>query len=76
MSIDDSTNAFDIVEGFRSETRSLTVPANDGFTTQFPIIPRSLGHMPIKVTAVSTVDSDSVLKMLLVEVTSNIWVDK
>ena len=46
----------------------LQVPGNDSITTRFPIVPHKLGNIPIQVTALSSTDSDIVLRMLLVEV--------
>ena len=68
LSIDNSTDAFDLVESFTSGYTVLTVPANDIWTARFPIVPQKLGYIPIKVTARSNLESDTVLRMLLVEV--------
>ncbi|NXX04486.1 CD109 protein, partial [Larus smithsonianus] len=50
--------------------QSISVPSEDGKTVQFPIKPRQLGEIPIKVTAMSSAASDAVIQKVLVKVNS------
>ncbi|XP_064020132.1 CD109 antigen [Pogoniulus pusillus] len=47
--------------------QSALVPSEDGKTFQFPIKPKQLGEIPIKVTAISAAASDAVLQTVLVK---------
>ncbi|XP_019352416.1 CD109 antigen isoform X3 [Alligator mississippiensis] len=47
--------------------QSVLVPSEDGRTVNFPIKPKRLGEIPIKVTAVSPTASDAVLQKVLVK---------
>ncbi|NXN22940.1 CD109 protein, partial [Nycticryphes semicollaris] len=47
--------------------QSVSVPSEDGKTVQFPIRPRQLGEIPIKVTAISSAAADAVLRKVLVK---------
>ncbi|OWK57705.1 CD109 antigen [Lonchura striata] len=47
--------------------QSVSVPSEDGKTVQFPIKPKQLGEIPIKVTAVSSAASDAVIQKVLVK---------
>ncbi|XP_068021293.1 CD109 antigen [Melanerpes formicivorus] len=46
---------------------SVSVPSEDGKTLQFPIRPKQLGEIPIRVTATSSAASDAVLQTVLVK---------
>ena len=46
----------------------LFVRAQDSRTIRFPIVPKKLGRIPLRVSAYSALESDAVLRMLLVEV--------
>ena len=81
MELDLTTGGFDFVSDSAASKVPLMVPAQNSRTARFPIVPRQLGHIPLKVTAHSRVESDSVIRMLLVEVINvlmycrkiNIW---
>uniref|UniRef100_A0A8C5TTN8 CD109 antigen n=1 Tax=Malurus cyaneus samueli TaxID=2593467 RepID=A0A8C5TTN8_9PASS len=47
--------------------QSIYVPSEDGKTVQFPIKPKQLGEIPIKVTAISSAASDAVIQKVLVK---------
>ncbi|NXI47362.1 CD109 protein, partial [Galbula dea] len=47
--------------------QSVSVPSEDGRTVQFPIKPKQLGEIPIKVTAISAAASDAVIQKVLVK---------
>ncbi|NXH20679.1 CD109 protein, partial [Bucco capensis] len=47
--------------------QSVSVPREDGRTVQFPIKPKQLGEIPIKVTAISSAASDAITQQLLVK---------
>ncbi|NXX84199.1 CD109 protein, partial [Urocolius indicus] len=47
--------------------QSVSVPSEDGETVQFPIKPKQLGEIPIKVTAISSAASDAVIQKVLVK---------
>ncbi|KFP85866.1 CD109 antigen, partial [Acanthisitta chloris] len=47
--------------------QSISVPSEDGKTVQFPIKPKQLGEIPIKVTAISSASSDAVIQKVLVK---------
>ncbi|PKK33140.1 CD109 molecule, partial [Columba livia] len=47
--------------------QSVSVPSEDGKTVQFPIKPKQLGEIPIKVTAISPAASDAVIQKVLVK---------
>ncbi|NXJ67680.1 CD109 protein, partial [Rostratula benghalensis] len=47
--------------------QSVSVPSEDGKTVQFPIRPRQLGEIPLKVTATSSAAADAVLRKVLVK---------
>ncbi|NWT63660.1 CD109 protein, partial [Prunella himalayana] len=47
--------------------QSLSVPSEDGKTVQFPIKPKQLGEIPIKVTAISSAASDAVVQKVIVK---------
>ncbi|KAJ7427634.1 CD109 antigen [Willisornis vidua] len=47
--------------------QSVSVPSEDGKTVQYPIKPKQLGEIPIKVTAVSSAASDAVIQKVLVK---------
>ena len=46
----------------------LFVRAQDSRTIRFPIVPKKLGRIPLRVSAHSALEFDAVLRMLLVEV--------
>lgn len=48
--------------------QSVSVPSEDGKTVQFPIKPKQLGEIPIKVTAISSAASDAIIQKVLVKV--------
>ena len=52
----------------------VTVPAGEGTAVSFPIIPVSLGYVPVVVQAQSTQAADAVRRELLVEVRALAWV--
>ncbi|XP_034287784.1 CD109 antigen [Pantherophis guttatus] len=43
------------------------IPSEDGKTVFFPIMPKQIGEIPIRVTAISTIASDAILQRLLVK---------
>uniref|UniRef100_A0A8C6JH88 CD109 antigen n=1 Tax=Melopsittacus undulatus TaxID=13146 RepID=A0A8C6JH88_MELUD len=47
--------------------QSVSVPSEDGKTVQFPIKPKQLGEVPIKVTAISSAASDAIIQKVLVK---------
>ncbi|KFO14389.1 CD109 antigen, partial [Balearica regulorum gibbericeps] len=47
--------------------QSISVPSEDGKTVQFPIKPKQLGEIPIKVTAISSAASDAIIQKVLVK---------
>ncbi|NWS43257.1 CD109 protein, partial [Probosciger aterrimus] len=47
--------------------QSVSVPSEDGKTVQFPIKPKQLGEIPIKVTAISSAASDAIIQKVLVK---------
>uniref|UniRef100_A0A8C3LQ55 CD109 antigen n=1 Tax=Chrysolophus pictus TaxID=9089 RepID=A0A8C3LQ55_CHRPC len=47
--------------------QSIFVPSEDGKTVQFPIKPKQLGEIPIKVTAISSAASDAIIQKVLVK---------
>ncbi|NWS55261.1 CD109 protein, partial [Chunga burmeisteri] len=47
--------------------QSISVPSEDGKTVQFPIKPKQLGEIPIKVTAISSAASDAIIQEVLVK---------
>lgn len=47
--------------------QSISVPSEDGKTVQFPIKPKQLGEIPIKVTAISSAASDATIQKVLVK---------
>ncbi|NWI20473.1 CD109 protein, partial [Crypturellus soui] len=47
--------------------QSIFVPSEDGKTVQFPIKPKELGEIPIKVTAISSAASDAIIQKVLVK---------
>ncbi|NXT27832.1 CD109 protein, partial [Syrrhaptes paradoxus] len=47
--------------------QSVSVPSEDGKTVQFPIRPKQLGEIPLKVTAISSAASDAVIQKVLVK---------
>ncbi|NWS65757.1 CD109 protein, partial [Crotophaga sulcirostris] len=49
------------------DQQSISVPSEDGKTVQFPIKPKQLGEIPIKVTAISSAASDAVIQKVLVK---------
>ena len=63
-----STEGFDFVIDSTPSKVSLLVRAQDSLTARFPIRPRQLGHIPLKVTAYSRIESDAIIRLLLVEV--------
>lgn len=44
------------------------IASEDGKTVFFPIMPKQIGEIPIRVTAVSPIASDAILQRLLVKV--------
>lgn len=44
------------------------IPSEDGKTVFFPIKPKQIGEIPIRVTAISPTASDAILQRLLVKV--------
>ena len=47
---------------------TILVQSKDSATVRFHIVPLQLGYIPLKVSAYSSLDSDAVLRTLLVEV--------
>uniref|UniRef100_A0A672U4Z6 CD109 antigen n=1 Tax=Strigops habroptila TaxID=2489341 RepID=A0A672U4Z6_STRHB len=47
--------------------QSVSVPSEDGKAVQFPIKPKQLGEIPIKVTAISSAASDAIIQKILVK---------
>ncbi|RMC13369.1 hypothetical protein DUI87_10904 [Hirundo rustica rustica] len=68
----DMTDAFEIILtsneiNATANQQSISVPSEDGRTVQFPIKPKQLGEIPIKVTAISSAASDAVIQKVLVK---------
>ncbi|XP_041901716.1 CD109 antigen-like isoform X2 [Corvus kubaryi] len=68
----DMNDAFEIILtsneiNATANQQSISVPSEDGKTVQFPIKPKHLGEIPIKVTAISSVASDAVIQKILVK---------
>ncbi|NXK28207.1 CD109 protein, partial [Arenaria interpres] len=68
----DMNDAFEIIltsnEINATESQqSISVPSEDGKTIQFPIKPRQLGEIPLKVTAISSAAADAVVRQVLVK---------
>ncbi|XP_017586564.1 PREDICTED: CD109 antigen isoform X1 [Corvus brachyrhynchos] len=68
----DMNDAFEIILtsneiNATANQQSISVPSEDGKTVQFPIKPKQLGEIPIKVTAISSVASDAVIQKILVK---------
>lgn len=71
----DASDAFDIIltsneVNATGNQQSVFVPSEDGKTVQFPIKPKQLGEIPIKVTAISSAASDAIIQKILVKVNS------
>uniref|UniRef100_A0A8B9Q5F2 CD109 antigen n=1 Tax=Apteryx owenii TaxID=8824 RepID=A0A8B9Q5F2_APTOW len=68
----DVNDAFEItpvsnVINSTANQQSVFVPSEDGKTVQFPIKPKELGEIPIKVTAISSAASDAIIQKVLVK---------
>uniref|UniRef100_A0A8C8BQN9 CD109 antigen n=1 Tax=Otus sunia TaxID=257818 RepID=A0A8C8BQN9_9STRI len=68
----DMNDAFEIILtsneiNATEDQQSISVPSEDGRTVQFPIKPKQLGEIPIKVTAVSSAASDAIIQKVLVK---------
>ncbi|XP_074752015.1 CD109 antigen isoform X3 [Athene noctua] len=68
----DMNDAFEIILtsneiNATEDQQSISVPSEDGRTVQFPIKPKQLGEIPIKVTAVSSAASDAIVQKVLVK---------
>ncbi|NXB74960.1 CD109 protein, partial [Donacobius atricapilla] len=68
----DMTDAFEIILtsneiNATGNQQSISVPSEDGKTVQFPIKPKQLGEISIKVTAVSSAASDAIIQKVLVK---------
>ncbi|KAI6071502.1 CD109 antigen [Aix galericulata] len=68
----DVSDAFDIIltsneVNATGNQQSVFVPSEDGKTVQFPIKPKQLGEIPIKVTAISSAASDAIIQKILVK---------
>uniref|UniRef100_A0A8B9R093 CD109 antigen n=1 Tax=Anas platyrhynchos TaxID=8839 RepID=A0A8B9R093_ANAPL len=68
----DVSDAFDIIltsneVNATGHQQSVFVPSEDGKTVQFPIKPKQLGEIPIKVTAISSAASDAIIQKILVK---------
>lgn len=59
------------VVGSGSKQYQLLVKAGQAASTYFPIVPMTIGTIPIIVRATSSVASDAVVRQLRVEVTSS-----
>ena len=68
VELDVSTGGFDFVSKSTTSKMSLLVRAQDSLTARFSIRPRQLGRIPLKVTAYSRIESDAIIRLLLVEV--------
>lgn len=71
----DVNDAFDVILtsneiNATENQQSISVPSEDGKTVQFPIKPKQLGEIPIKVTALSSAASDAIMQKVLVKVNS------
>ncbi|KAI1241136.1 hypothetical protein IHE44_0009599 [Lamprotornis superbus] len=71
----DMNDAFEIILtsneiNATANQQSVSVPSEDGKTVQFPIKPKQLGEIPIKVTAISSAASDAVIQKVLVKAVS------
>ncbi|XP_067120977.1 CD109 antigen [Centruroides vittatus] len=74
VSLSNEKNEFDftiagneITDETKMKTKTVTVPAQDGVSVSFLITPQVLGYIDIKVTAVSSLAGDAVLRTLLVK---------
>ncbi|NXE74624.1 CD109 protein, partial [Cochlearius cochlearius] len=68
----DTNDAFEIILtsneiNATENQQSISVPSEDGKTVQFPIKPKQLGEIPIKVTAISSAASDAIIQKVLVK---------
>uniref|UniRef100_A0A8C3K429 CD109 antigen n=1 Tax=Calidris pygmaea TaxID=425635 RepID=A0A8C3K429_9CHAR len=68
----DMNDAFEIIltsneVNATENQQSVSVPSEDGKTIQFPIKPRQLGEIPLKVTAISSAAADAVVRQVLVK---------
>ncbi|NXY89727.1 CD109 protein, partial [Alcedo cyanopectus] len=68
----DKSDAFEIILtsneiNATENQQALSVPSEDGKMVQFPIKPKQLGEIPIKVTAISSAASDAVIQKVLVK---------
>uniref|UniRef100_A0A8D0CAT7 CD109 antigen n=2 Tax=Salvator merianae TaxID=96440 RepID=A0A8D0CAT7_SALMN len=68
----DTSNTFEILIisndiNVMGNQRSVWVPSEDGMTVTFPIKPKQIGEIPIRVTAISPIASDAVLQKVLVK---------
>uniref|UniRef100_A0A8B9F420 CD109 antigen n=1 Tax=Amazona collaria TaxID=241587 RepID=A0A8B9F420_9PSIT len=68
----DMSDAFEIILtsneiNATENQQSVSVPSEDGKTVQFPIKPKQLGEIPIKVTAISSAASDAIIQKVLVK---------
>ncbi|XP_072711400.1 CD109 antigen [Ciconia boyciana] len=68
----DMNDAFEIVLtsneiNATENQQSISVPSEDGKTVQFPIKPKQLGEIPVKVTAISSAASDAIIQKVLVK---------
>ncbi|KAF2975324.1 hypothetical protein EK904_013832 [Melospiza melodia maxima] len=68
----DMNDAFEIILtsneiNATTNQQSVSVPSEDGKTVQFPIKPKQLGEIPIKVTALSSAASDAVIQKVIVK---------
>ncbi|XP_059324039.1 CD109 antigen isoform X1 [Ammospiza nelsoni] len=68
----DMNDAFEIILtsneiNATTNQQSVSVPSEDGKTVQFPIKPKQLGEIPIKVTAISSAASDAVIQKVIVK---------
>lgn len=69
----DTSDAFEILIlsndiNTMGNQQSVWVPSEDGMTVIFPIKPKQIGEIPLRVTAVSPISSDAVLQKVLVKV--------
>ncbi|NXQ27194.1 CD109 protein, partial [Alaudala cheleensis] len=68
----DMNDAFEIILtsneiNATANQQSISVPSEDGKVVQFPIKPKQLGEIPIKVTATSSAASDAIIQKVLVK---------
>ena len=63
------SNEIDILpnDNPREKRIQVTVPANDGVSVVFPITPKKIGYIDIRITAASTIAGDAVSQKLLVK---------